>query len=772
MYTRLITGLLSIAFAGLILSMPGCKDSTSSGGLPETVSYNFHIRPLMSDRCFACHGPDKNKVKAGLRLDIPELAFAELKESKGKFAIVPGKPEESELVKRISSADPAYQMPSPESHLPLLTENEIELVKKWIKQGAKFEKLWSFIPPKKAPLPKVKNDEWPKNDLDLFVVKKMEEKGLKPNEGADKERLLKRVALDLTGLPPSLDLMDRFMADDSDNAYEKVVDELINTPAYGERMAVHWLDVGRYSDSYGYQDDNIRTQWPWRDWVIHAFNNNLPYDKFLTWQLAGDMLPDADKEKILATGFLRNHKYTEEGGVIDEEYRVEYILDKTKTFSKGILGLTVECAQCHDHKYDPISQKDYFRMFAFFNNTPEVGYEGDISVSKPAKAPRLEITTADLDGVLSFIRQLEKDTMMVSVMDELDTVRKTYVLNRGQYDAPTDEVRPEPLSEVMGFDTTAYPRNRLGLAKWTVDKNNPLTARVFVNQVWQMIFGQGIVKTAGDFGMQGDLPSHPELLDWLAVDFMENDWDIKYLVKQIVTSATYMQSSSVSKEKLAIDPDNIYLSHGPRFRLPAEFVKDLILASSGLLVNKIGGPSVKAYQPDGLWEAATSGRGVLATYQQDHGEDLYRRGMYTFIKLTLPPPSLMIFDGSNRDQCEVKRPQTNTPLQALVMMNDPTMLEASRVLAEKLVEEQSGSEDKITKAFRLIVCRVPKESEKDLLISYFSEQLGIYKSQAIDPSEVLDVGEYLHLEVEKSAAAALANVIQLIYNMEESITKT
>jgi hypothetical protein len=772
MYTRLITGLLSIAFAGVILSLPGCKDSTSSGDLPETVSYNFHIRPLMSDRCFACHGPDKNKVKAGLRLDIPELALGELKENKGKFAIVPGKPEDSELVKRISSPDPSYQMPSPESHLPLLTEHEIALVKKWIKQGAKFEKLWSFIPPKKAALPKVKNEEWPKKDLDLFVVKKMEEKGLKPNEEADKERLLKRVSLDLTGLPPSLDLMDRFMADKSDEAYEKVVDELMNTPAYGERMAVHWLDVGRYSDSYGYQDDNIRTQWPWRDWVIHAFNENLPYDKFLTWQLAGDMLPEVDKEKILATGFLRNHKYTEEGGVIDEEYRVEYILDKTKTFSKGILGLTVECAQCHDHKYDPISQKDYYRMFAFFNSTPEVGYEGDISVSKPAKAPRLEITTADLDGVLSFIRKLEKDTMMVSVMDELDTARKTYVLNRGQYDSPTDEVKPQPLSEVMDFDTTAYPRNRLGLAKWTVDKNNPLTARVFVNQVWQMIFGQGIVKSAGDFGMQGDLPSHPELLDWLAVDFMEHDWDIKYLVKQIVTSATYRQSSKVTEEKLAIDPDNIYLSHGPRFRLPAEFVKDLILASSGLLVNKIGGPSVKAYQPDGLWEAATSGRGVLATYQQDHGEDLYRRGMYTFIKLTLPPPALMIFDGSNRDQCEVKRPQTNTPLQALVMMNDPTMLEASRVLAEKLVEEQSGAEDKITKAFRLIVCRIPKGSEKDLLTNYFSEQLGIYKSQAVDPTEVLNVGEYPHLEVEKNEAAALANVIQLIYNMEESITKT
>lgn len=771
MNTRLFTGLFLASLAGLVLAIPGCNQGPSGRGLPETVSYNFHIRPLLSDRCFACHGPDKSKMKAGLRLDLPELALAELKENKGKFAIVPGNANASELVKRISSQDPAYQMPSPESHLPLLDEKEIALVKKWIEQGAKFEKHWSFIAPEKPPLPDG-DGAWAQNEIDRFTLRKMEEMGLEPNQEADKERLLKRVSLDLTGLPPSLELMDRFMNDDSDGAYEKVVDELLSHPSYGERMAVHWLDVGRYSDSYGYQDDNIRTQWPWRDWVIHAFNKNLPYDKFVTWQIAGDMLPDVDKEKILATGFLRNHKYTEEGGVIEEEYRVEYLLDKTKTFSKGILGLTAECAQCHDHKYDPISQKDYFSLYAFFNNTPEVGYEGDISVSKPAKAPRLEITTEDLSGVLSFIRQLEKDTMMVSVMDELDTLRKTYVLNRGQYDAPTDEVKPLPLPAVMDFDTSAYPTNRLGLAKWTVDRNNPLTARVFVNQVWQMFFGTGIVKTTGDFGMQGDLPSHPELLDWLAVDFMDNGWDVKRLVKQVMLSATYRQSGQVTKQKLAFDPENVFLSRGPRSRLPAEFVKDLVLASSGLLVDEIGGPSVKPYQPDGLWEAATSGRGVLATYRQDHGDLLYRRGMYTFIKLTLPPPSLMIFDGSNRDQCEVNRPLTNTPLQALVMMNDPTVLEASRVLAEKLTSESPEIEDRVIKAFRLIVCRVPDASEIDVLTSYYAEQLDIYQKQAIDPEEVLNVGEYPRLQVDANNAAALTNVIQLIYNLEESITKT
>lgn len=752
------------------------NDGTSAGDGDDHVSYNYHIRPILSDKCFACHGPDANKRKAGLRLDLETAALAPLQETKGAFALVPGHPEKSELYKRIISTDPDYQMPSPESHLGLLTPDEISIVKKWIKQGARYEKHWAFDPPKKPVLPVVKDKEWPANEIDYFVLKKMEGAKLTPNEPADKAYLLKRVSLDLTGLPPTLVMMDRFEADQSDNAYEKVIDELLASKAYGEKMATPWLDVARYSDSYGYQDDNIRTQWPWRDWVIHAFNQNLPYDQFVTWQIAGDMLPNKTAEQTLATGFLRNHKYTEEGGVIEEEYRVEYILDKTKTYSKGILGLTVECAQCHDHKYDPLSQEDYYRMFAFFNNSPEKGYEGDVMQSKPAKPPVLTITNKDAREILRFINQPDTNNLYVSVMQERDTLRPTHILNRGVYDAPTRVVTASAPASIMKFDTTLYQKNRLGLAKWTTNKQNPLTARVFVNLIWQEIFGRGIVKSTGDFGMQGDLPTHPQLLDWLATDFMEHGWNIKRLIKQIVLSSTYRQSSRITEDKLGKDPDNIYLSRGARYRLPAENVRDLVLASSGLLVKKIGGPSVKPYQPNGLWEAATSGRGELATYKQEHGEALYRRGMYTFIKLTVPPPSMMIFDGSNRDQCEVKRVKTNTPLQALVMMNDPTVLEASRVFAERLTKEKIPPQEKINKAFRTIVCRRPTEKENKTLHAYYEEQLKKLpngKKGLLTATTWLNVGEFPHdKNINTTEAAVLMRVIALIYNMEETISKS
>ncbi len=756
-----------------VLVIDACKSAGSGdSALPETVSYNFNIRPVLSDKCFACHGPDANKRQASLRLDIADSAFAPLKETQGAFAIVAGKPEESELFKRISSEDPTYQMPTPESHLGVLNEREIALIKKWIAQGARYERHWAFIAPKKPALPKVADENWMQNEIDHFILARMKEKGLSPNEEADKERLLKRVTEDITGLPPSLQAMDDFLNDKSENAYEKAVDRLLQSTAYGEKMAVHWLDVARYADSYGYQDDNIRTQWPWRDWVIHAFNENLSYDKFLTWQIAGDMLPDASKEQILATGFFRNHKYTEEGGVIPEEYRIEYILDKTKTYSKGIMGLTVECAQCHDHKYDPFSQKDYYSLFAFFNNTKEVGYEGDITVSKPGKMPTLDITDADRKKLLNFINEPDTATLMVSVMGEQDTLRKTYVLNRGVYDAPSYEVRPAALPSVMDYDSSKYTRNRLGLAAWTINRDNPLTARVFVNQLWQEFFGRGIVKSTGDFGMQGDLPSHPELLDWLAVDFMEHGWDIKRLVKQMVMSATYRQSAVASKQKTNADPENVYLSRGPRFRLPAEFVRDLVLSSSGLLVRTIGGPSVKPYQPKGLWEQATSGRGALASYKQDHGDSLYRRGMYTFIKLTVPPPSMIIFDASNRDQCEVKRLKTNTPLQALIMMNDPTVLEASRVLAEKILAEKKDEDYSLAKAFRLIICRKPTDKELKILKRYHTEQLQLFKEKKLSADTTLEQGEYRHDDkLDKNTIAALMKTIAMIYNMEEAVTK-
>jgi hypothetical protein len=741
--------------------------------VPDKISYNFHIRPILSDKCYACHGPDANKRKAGFRLDIMDSAYAPLKETKGAYAIVPGKPEESELIKRVSSTDPDYVMPSPESHLGTLSEREIQLLTKWIAQGAKYEPHWAFTKPVKSELPAIKNKDWVKNEIDYFTLNKMDEQGLSPNQEADKELLLKRISLDLTGLLPTVKMMDEFEADKTGQAYEKMVDRLMNTPQYGEKMAVHWLDVSRYSDSYGYQDDNIRTQWPYRDWVIHAFNENMPYDQFITWQLAGDMLPAANNEEILATAFLRNHKYTEEGGVIPEEYRVEYIIDKVKTFSKGILALTAECAQCHDHKYDPISQKDYYQLFAFFNSSKEIGYEGDVGVSKPAKNPILMLKDEDFKSVLNFINKKDTGALMVSVMGEMDTTRKTYILNRGVYDRHGDMVQPAAFRSVMKFDTTQLPRNRLGLAKWTVNKNNPLTARVFVNQLWQEFFGKGIVKTAGDFGMQGNLPSHPELLDWLAVDFMENNWDIKRLVKKMVMSATYRQSSKISEKQLRIDPENIYLSHAPRIRVDAEFIRDIVLGSSGLLNPEIGGPSVKPYQPKGLWETASSGRGVLATYKQDHGNALYRRGMYTFIKLTVPPPSMIMFDASNRDQCEVKRSSTNTPLQALAMMNDPTVLEASRVFAQKLVSTNKAASENINQAFRTIICRKPKERELKILTDYYQQELDQYNTHKSAPEAMIMIGEYPQDEkADKSKTAAMMKVISTIYNMEEAITKS
>lgn len=770
---------LIISIIATTVALGGWYACSTEGGqeIPDKISYNFHVRPILSDKCFACHGPDKNKLKAEFRLDTEEGAFAPLKETKGAFAIVRGKPEESELFKRITSKDPNYVMPAPDSHFDKVTDYEVKIIEKWIKQGAKYEKHWAFLKPEKAPLPKVSNTKWTKNEIDYFTLAKMSDKGLSPNEEADKEHLLKRAALDITGLLPSLELMNEFSADNSENAYEHAVDKLLATPQYGEKMAVHWLDLARYSDSYGYQDDNIRTQWAWRDWVIHAFNENMPYDKFVTWQLAGDLIPDSSKETILATAFLRNHKYTEEGGIIPEEYRIEYNLDKTKTYTKGILALTAECAQCHSHKYDPISQKDYYQMFAFFNNSKESGFEGDVSQSKPSKNPKMTLTDKEVKSILSFINKKDTGSLTVSVMGELngkrDTPRITYILNRGAYDKPTTPVKAAAFESVMPFDTNKLPRNRLGLAQWTVDKNNPLTARVFVNQLWQEFFGNGIVKTTGDFGMQGNLPTHPELLDWLAVDFMEHNWDIKRLVKQVLMSATYRQSAKVTDKHLAVDPENIYLARSPRSRVKAEFVRDIVLGSSGLLVKEIGGPSVKPYQPKGLWEKATSGRGVLAKYELDEGDALYRRGMYTFIKLTVPPPSMILFDASNRDQCEVKRSKTSTPLQALIMLNDPSVLEASRVFAQRLLGEQTQVDAKIAKAFQTIICRKPTEKEQSILNKYFNDQLVLFKNKKLDADKTLNIGASpINKQVDLNESAALMKVLSTIYNLDEAITKT
>ena len=763
-------GFLLLLAIGSIFAYTRCSDTQAQEtAMPDVVDYNYHIRPILSDRCFKCHGPDANKRKAGLRLDTPEGAYAAFKDNPSMHAIVPGHPESSDAFQRLITKDTSLRMPTMSSHLTV-TPHEIDLIEKWIKQGAVYKPHWAFIKPAKSELPDA-DEDWVRNPIDYFVYAKMAEKSLKPSPEASKEQLLKRVCLDLTGLPPTLEMQDRFLQDDSPQAYEKIVNELISSKHYGEKMSIQWLDLARYADSHGYQDDGLRTMWPWRDWVIHAFNSNYSYAKFVTWQLAGDLLPRPSKEMLLATGFNRNHKITQEGGVIDEEYRVEYVNDRTNTFSKSFLALTFECARCHDHKYDPISQKDYYSTYAFFNQVPEKGLFGTIDASF-ADPPNMSISTKDVQSILKFIHKKDTATVDVMVMADSSKHRPTYVLSRGNYDMPGPEVGFGLPKSILPFTPTKYSQNRLGLARWVVDPANPLTSRVFVNRMWAQFFGRGIVKTVGDFGMQGELPTHPELLDWLAVDFQNHGWNIKRLVKQIVLSATYQQASTVSSASLKVDPENIYLSRMSRIRIPAEQIRDQVLASAGILNKEIGGPSVKTYQPKGLWEVATSGRGSLMNYIQDHNQDLYRRGMYVFIKRTVPPPTMLIFDASNRDQCEVQRGRTNTPLQALVMMNDPHVLESSRVLASQFSREKGSLEEKLTRAFRRIVCRAPKEKELAMLKKYYEAEQTSCVQNPKKVQKLMKIGEYKQDKAAVTGStAAMMLTIQLIYNLEESIMR-
>lgn len=773
----LLFGLLGILFLGLWLKVKN-NDSVAVQGnqiekLPPEISYNFHVKPILSDKCYTCHGPDGNKRKAGLRLDVEGDAKAELSENPGKYAITPGATDKSELFYRIFSDDPATQMPPPDSHLKLASE-EKEILKKWIDQGAKYERHWAFIPPLKTSLPKINSTDWPLNEIDYFVLSAMEENGLNPSEEASPEKLLRRLSLDLTGLPPTISEVKQFTTSKKFN-YDEIVDYYLSKPAYGEKMARDWMDVSRYADSHGYQDDSYRTMWPWRDWVINAYNQNMPFDQFITWQLAGDLLPDTNKEKILATGFNRNHPITQEGGVIDEEYRSTYVSDRTNTLGKGILGLTFECAKCHDHKYDPFTQKNYFEVYAFFNNVNEKGMQMDAVQAKNRKyyadAPFIIIEDEDLEGILSFINKSDTTELKVMIMND-STQRKTYVLGRGNYDAPTEEVIASTPEAILEFPEE-LPRNRLGLAKWLTGSNNPLTARVYINRLWASLFGLGIVKTIEDFGSQGALPSHPELLDWLSVEFMESGWDVKHILKIMVSSATYRQASTSSPDLKEADPENIYLARGPRFRLSAEEIRDYVLSTSGLLNNQIGGPSVKPYQPPGLWEETNAGgnRGILTTYVEDSGDKLYRRSLYTFWKRTLPPPSMAIFDAPNRDLCEVRRQKTNTPLQALALQNDVQVLECAKVLSSQISEEDLPEEESVKSLFYHVLLREPSDEELDLLVDYHKKCVDKFKSNKEDAIKLLEVGVSKPQEEKQTETAALMMVAQVLYNLDETITK-
>jgi len=847
MPSRLIEQLLSVYIFIILL---GCgpdlsKDVESAyNNLPQKIDFNFHVRPILSDRCFNCHGPDENARKANLRLDQEKAVFSNIPD-KETFAVVPGSPENSELIKRIFSEYPELLMPVPESNLSLTAADKAVLFK-WIEQGAEWKEHWAYNAPVKSQLLDVEQTNWPRNEIDFFVLNKLESLGLSPSKEANKETLIRRLSLDLNGLPPTPEEVEKFKNDTSEQAYETLVDRLLASPRYGERWAWEWLDVARYADTNGFQGDFTRDMWPWRDWVIKAFNKNMPYDEFTIKQLAGDLLPNPSIDDVVATAFNRNHPYNTEGGTIAEETRVVNVFDRVETTATTWLGLTINCARCHDHKYDAITQKEYYQLFDYFNQTSEEGgaWGGQIrpllnlsskekreemaqlkqyvdqmvrevelyelkkfprdsglvaSESKVAKElkgldPRILLKPAENRGTGEFqvladyfnkdtpyaallsevlakkkaYDQMASKATMVMVMDQLEEPRTTYVLNRGGYNDPIlEEAICMNVPAVLPPLEASEKNNRLKLARWLVSSQHPLTARVTVNRYWQNFFGNGIVKTAEDFGVQGALPSHPELLDWLAVDFQEHGWDLKRLFKKIVMSAAYRQSSKATDELLQLDPENRYLSRASRMRLPAWMLRDQALYISGLLKESIGGRPVKPYQPAGIWSEATFGKTI---YKQDKGDALYRRSLYTFWRRIVGPTFL--FDNASRQITTVKSINTNTPLHALTTLNDLTYMEASRVLAEKVLQTTKEDDERLQLIFERATCRNADNQELSILKNRLAELHKAFSGAEQEAREITAIGEYkTNDSLDLAEHAAFTAICSLILNLDETLNR-
>ena len=735
----------------------------------EDLSYQNDILPILSEKCFACHGPDGGqfgeKWRGGVRLDKKDAAFANIYElkrvsknrklaaqkkplltsqiTKKKFAIVPGNPLKSTLIERIFTDDEDDVMP-PKDFNHSLSDKEKNVLKKWIEQGAKYEKHWAYVKPQFS-TPEVKGKEWLKTIVDSHILSKLEQKGIKASPQADKRTWLRRVSLDLAGLPPSVELLDRFLNDDSTNAKEKVVDEILKTDDFAERMALIWMDNARYADSSGFQFDGKRTMWPWRDWVINAFKQNMPFDQFVTKQLAGDLLPNPTQEDFIATGFNRNNPFTFEGGVISEEYRTIYTNDKLTTFGTLFLGMTLDCTRCHDHKYDELTMKDYYSLYAFFNTNEEMGKARDRA---PANKP--------------FIKYKGVDVM---IMKEQPKPRKTFILNGGQWNDPGAEVTADTPA-VLPPMKKELEKNRLGLAKWLLDSENPLMARVTVNRFWQHFMGQGIVSTADNFGVQGAKPTHRKLLDSLSVKFVEDKWDLHKLIKAIVLSSSYGQSSKYRPD--VDDPQNKLYARATAKRLQSEIIRDQALAASGLLVRKIGGKSTMPYQPKGFWDDLAAPPSHKLKYEVSKGEALYRKSLYTFWRRAAVNPSMAVFDAPSRDVCTVTRQVTNTPLQALNLMHDPTYIEAAKVFARRLSSEKSFDEQ-ISKAFQLLLSRKPSLKEQSFMKNYFENQLKIYKENPTRMKMLNDTGA---TKVDLTpAVAALSDCCLVLLNLSETITR-
>ncbi len=860
-----------LALAASALASP----ALSAPAAPAPVDFNRDVLPILSENCFHCHGPDEPAREAKLRLDTKEGLLR-----MQKPIVLPGKATASELFKRLVTKDREAVMPPPKAK-KTLTPAQIEMVRRWIDSDAPHAPHWAFTPPVRPEVPRVqpkqplagspqlntgaRNTEH-LSPLDAFIAERLAKEGLRPSPEAPRETLIRRVTLDLNGLPPTPAEVDAFLADKSPKAYEAAVDRLLASPRYGERMVWEWLDAARYADSNGYQGDQERTMWPWRDWAIRAFNENLPYDQFTVWQLAGDLLPDATRDQKLATGFVRNHMINGEGGRIAEENRIEYLFEQAETVGTVWLAATMNCTRCHDHKFDAYTMRDYYGLVAFFNQTAVTGAGGS-----PQSAPVMDFTTPDqmakLQQLAESVKRLGEavDTLeltifprpegkpssdtaeaktfpaeafaalkqkaavrnltqlrslakfhgekeprgygkaltdlvkamearddfnkaipRVMVMEDMAKPRDTFMLVRGAYNKPTDKAVaafPAALlanSKLQTPNSNPSPTNRLALARWLVAPENPLTARVTVNRFWQQIFGTGLVKTTEDFGVQGEKPSHPELLDWLATEFIRTGWDVKQLVRTLVTSATYRQSSkdaplaadvrrrTGSDTLYQLDPENRLLARGPRYRLPSWMLRDQALAASGLLVEKLGGPAVKTYQPSGIWEDATFGN---KKFVQDKGDALYRRSVYVFWRRIVGPT--VFFDVATRQNCAVKTPRTNTPLHALATLNDITYVEAARAMAERVMKSAGDTDDaRLDHAFRLTTARKPSTTEKQVLSASLTRLRTHYTANKEAALKLLAVGESKRDEkLDVAEHATWTALCGLLLNLDEAVTK-
>jgi len=711
---------------------------------PQALHFEQQIRPILVDNCYRCHGP--HSQQAGIRFDQRDSLFAAA--ASGVTPIIPGDPRASAMMERLSSADPNLRMPQEADPLSL---KQVDLLRQWIADGAEWpvdSKHWAFRKPALRPQSTVQDNDWCRNELDKFVLAKLEVEGLTPAPEADRVTLARRLSLDLIGLPPTPAEVDAFVADTAPDAYERFADSLLQSPHYGEKWTIHWLDLARYADTNGFEQDGLRTMWLYRDWVIDALNQDMPFDQFTLQQLAGDLLPNATPQQKIATGFLRNSPVAPD----ISQHRFEMLVDRVNTLGTTWMGLTLSCAQCHDHKFDPVSQREFYQLYAIFNSAVDecegVNYKGkQISAKSPLN---------DLSGE-AFVMADRKEPLL------------THLKIRGAFDADGEVVDPGVVNSV--FPSRGVVKNRISLACWLVDQDNPLTARVAINRIWQSVFGIGIVRTSEDFGLRGELPSHPELLDWLAIEFQRRDWSMKAMIRLIVTSATYRQTSRVSEEAYLHDPENRLLGRGARFRVDAEIVRDIALTASGLLSGKLGGPSVFPEQPAGTTEKQEFG---VFEWQPDTGEDRYRRGLYTHWKRAAPYPSYMIFDSPGRMLSCSRRIRSSNPLQALTILNDPVFFEAAVHLGRRIQQDKSESvRDRIEFGIRLCVSRVPTESELDLLEKlYHDERLRFEEDPA---AAVVQLGgesvvaEYPNINVPEWAACS--TVGNVLLNLDETITK-